>query len=653
MSFTTPVDGQPAVAENVAQITETLKGNRSIPITLTSTLTVQTKPVAVSPDAGNSLAWQANGFFVPDFLTAAEGNALYATGAHNHSALYEPLDSAYTKAEADSRYATPTNVTSAITTHEGLADPHSIYLTQTEGDARYTQTAHLHDATYINVTGDSMTGHLGVGTTNLYDLGTTALRWRKLWAVDIESTNVPTVGGVALPTAAGIAGTYLTSATAAATYLPLTGGTLIGNLLFSTDNTRDIGASGATRPRTIYAGTSFVGPGAVPTGGTANQVLAKVDGTNYNVAWVAQSGGLTQAQADLRYLQLTGGNLSGALTLGNETLAADHPLLRARGPSLDTKSWSLEGTQYGFATAFHAAHLVGNAYWAGDAWYRYDDTQSGLLVAAARGGTLTVQTWGAGSGQIVSMPTTLSITPGSMTLTGNQNVSGNLTAGSLNAASGGIVALTSQTISNSSTITTEYIGMGASGFASSGRGSVTTGGTMGLGTTGGSEGSLEIGNNAGGAAKIAFHRQGAYAAYLGLDTDNVFKVGGWSMSGAAYSLITDTQSQTMSNKTVTTSVWRWPYAVPGNGAYLGIGWWNILAVAAGTYYIPNNQPAGSMVIAKNWGTANVSIYTVGGMVFCFGDGTTSTECKLFNGNAVVLMCDGGGGWMVISKYTTA
>src|SRR3954454_22316785 len=47
---------------------------------------------------------------------------------------------------------------------------------------------------------------------------------------------------------------YQTPAQAAALYLPLTGGTLTGNLLFSTDNLRDIGASGATRPRDIYIG---------------------------------------------------------------------------------------------------------------------------------------------------------------------------------------------------------------------------------------------------------------------------------------------------------------------------------------------------------------------------------------------------------------
>jgi hypothetical protein len=53
--------------------------------------------------------------------------------------------------------------------------------------------------------------------------------------------------------------TYITAAAAASTYLPLSGGTLTGNLLF-TDNTYDIGASGATRPRTGYFGTSVFSP---------------------------------------------------------------------------------------------------------------------------------------------------------------------------------------------------------------------------------------------------------------------------------------------------------------------------------------------------------------------------------------------------------
>ena len=46
MSFVTPVDGQPALASHVSQITDTLVGARSEPITLLSTLTLGTTPAA-------------------------------------------------------------------------------------------------------------------------------------------------------------------------------------------------------------------------------------------------------------------------------------------------------------------------------------------------------------------------------------------------------------------------------------------------------------------------------------------------------------------------------------------------------------------------------------------------------------------------------
>jgi len=39
---------------------------------------------------------------------------------------------------------------------------------------------------------------------------------------------------------------------------------------------------------------------------------------------------------------------------------------------------------------------------------------------------------------------------------------------------------------------------------------------------------LETRNNSSGAATVIYHRQGAYAIVGGLDTDNVWKLGGWS-----------------------------------------------------------------------------------------------------------------------------
>ena len=222
--------------------------------------------------------------------------AAYSPTSHNHAALYEPLDSAYTKSESDGRYATPANVSTAITNHEAAANPHSVYTTDaevaaavaahvaladphsqyaTDADlAGYSPAAHNHNALYepldsaytkaesdgryatpASVTsalaayvplagGSVMTGPLGPTTTNTRDLGTTALRWRKLWGVDIESTNTPTVGGVALPTFTTADARYLQSATAATTYVPLAGGSVLTGLLGpTTTNARDLGTT--------------------------------------------------------------------------------------------------------------------------------------------------------------------------------------------------------------------------------------------------------------------------------------------------------------------------------------------------------------------------------------------------------------------------
>lgn len=56
------------------------------------------------------------------------------------------------------------------------------------------------------------------------------------------------------------------------------------NLTFGTDNTYDIGASGATRPRSIFAGTAFIGPGTVPAAGT----LRLQDGDS--IVWYKSTG---------------------------------------------------------------------------------------------------------------------------------------------------------------------------------------------------------------------------------------------------------------------------------------------------------------------------------------------------------------------------
>jgi hypothetical protein len=47
----------------------------------------------------------------------------------------------------------------------------------------------------------------------------------------------------------------------------------------------------------------------------------------------------------------------------------------------------------------------------------------------------------------------------------------------------------------------------------------------------------QIQSQGGGAAMMSFHRPGAYAVNFGLDSDNVLKVGGWSMGANAYPIL--------------------------------------------------------------------------------------------------------------------
>ena len=109
------------------------------------------------------------------------------------------------------------------------------------------------------------------------------------------------------------------------------GGTLTGNLLF-TDNTLDIGASGATRPRTGYFGTSLIVPtviGSVTTAGnlilrgnsadlTTGQVniTSSLEASSISVAALTTAGGLAVAKR-LWTTDLTSTNLP---TLGGTAL---------------------------------------------------------------------------------------------------------------------------------------------------------------------------------------------------------------------------------------------------------------------------------------------------------------------------------------------
>jgi len=142
-------------------------------------------------------------------------------------------------------------------------------------------------AAALPLTGGTLTGDLLFSLDNTHDIGASgATRPRTIYvgtSVLAPLFNAATGFQIA---GAATSGNYLrgngtnfvSSAIQAGdvpslAYLPLAGGTLTGDLLFSLDNTKDIGASGATRPRTIYLGTSVITPDVQITGGTGNLEL--------------------------------------------------------------------------------------------------------------------------------------------------------------------------------------------------------------------------------------------------------------------------------------------------------------------------------------------------------------------------------------------
>jgi hypothetical protein len=112
---------------------------------------------------------------------------------------------------------------------------------------------------------------------------------------------------------------YTTQAETDALYLPLIGGTLSGNLTFSADNARDIGASAATRPRTIYAGTSVISPLFDATGGSVFSPLVQWTGSNMIIG-TTTSHVILFKTTNVNRIQITNGGMitqtDGGIDLG-------------------------------------------------------------------------------------------------------------------------------------------------------------------------------------------------------------------------------------------------------------------------------------------------------------------------------------------------
>lgn len=176
----------------------------------------------------------------------------------------------------DGRSITATGTGTIVATNTGAPSLTATYVGYGSAGGLLTGTSGF---TFNAGTGAvTATNFVGTFAGNTFTTGTGTLTLaasKTLTANDNITLTSDGTGTRTLNIAAG--GTLGSNAFTSTGYLPLTGGTLTGNLLF-TDNTYDIGASGATRPRSIYVGTSFIVPGGGTITGAAGAVTVTPTG---------------------------------------------------------------------------------------------------------------------------------------------------------------------------------------------------------------------------------------------------------------------------------------------------------------------------------------------------------------------------------------
>jgi hypothetical protein len=204
-------------------------------------------PKEISGFVDNALLWSSTGLYAPQ-------------------APVTDLSGYYTKSEADARYPQKTDV-DPYPNYLTSTEADALFLTPAEGNAAYATAAHNHDAAYVQLTGGSvMTGLLGPTTNNTRDLGTTALRWRALYGMTGDFTTSLTVAskavGVSLTGGNTLAwnsdGFYVAAGAVTDIWVDVLGDTMTGvlnmaaNVLPTTNNTRDLGST-SLRWRKLWA----------------------------------------------------------------------------------------------------------------------------------------------------------------------------------------------------------------------------------------------------------------------------------------------------------------------------------------------------------------------------------------------------------------
>jgi len=208
----------------------------------------------------------------------------------------------------------------------------SLYLCGSNGQTKAVGSAATGDIEGVGVTAPITGGGTSGSVTIACATCATAAAGGSLTTSGAHAVTLTATGttDVTLPTT----GTLATTAGLAA-YLPLAGGTLTGHLLF-TDNTYDLGASGATRPRTGYFGTSVITPLVLVGNGLVGAPSIAFSGDT-DTGFYSVSGNQICAStgAACRFVIAGGtqrtqleGNYSWSNTSGNANATSDTSLVR-------------------------------------------------------------------------------------------------------------------------------------------------------------------------------------------------------------------------------------------------------------------------------------------------------------------------------------
>jgi hypothetical protein len=390
MTIVTPVDGQPAIAEHVAQLTETLTGVRAEPLTLTGQSLFR-QPVA-QRNVGNTTSGRLLQYYSAVELTnnASLSGTTWNRDDVTRVAARLQIEGAVLRFSTAPSGANPagswTDVMEAVQGRLKAYGDLEGYNVYADGDIDAGGSLSANGTAYLS---DVLTyGYVSPGSTNAYDLGATGARWRKLYATDADFTNTPTVGGVALPTASH---TH--------SYLPLAGGTLAGHLMFSPHQTYDIGAENTpyNRPRAIYVGnggvyvggtsTAAIVVGAIPATGPYvagqqfggmqfgdgfNGVLWRINASGYAfVPGANNSYDVGDTSNRVRKLYATDADLAGGLVTGGNAGVGVAP--GAWSASYRVLQVGQAGALWADAAAIGTTRLTHNSY--------YDGTNDRALVA--------------------------------------------------------------------------------------------------------------------------------------------------------------------------------------------------------------------------------------------------------------------------------